>query len=160
MNLTPTRLDLLAAVARGRVYREAHQWWRGVQEVRITCRLKPLLDAHLVVAGREVRPGKVLAETTVAGRSALTRAGRCCRCGSDVLAVEACEHLVLPAGRGPWSGLIRTAGGGTWGSCADDCPMQVLCGPCWDALALGISPPPSLLLPVRQKPRGDDHEAC
>jgi hypothetical protein len=90
---TPTRLDLLAAIARGELDGQARNWYDRDGRQR-TVAVRAMQREGWVAPGDPPPAGRITAATMAAGRSVLTSAGRCCRCGSTSLHITVCEHVI------------------------------------------------------------------
>jgi len=127
---SPRDLDVLAAVARGEVTGQALHWYRGTAD-RVSCIVSRLQRRKLVADVDPPAAGRVVAETTADGRSALTAAGRCCLCGYEACHVGVCEHML---GGDPDDEATLDQSAREWWCGDPACPVQQLCGDCWSNL--------------------------
>lgn len=120
---TPTRVQLLADVAAGRVTGQARQWWHA-DGTKVTAAIREQQRAGWVAPGEPPcatdRPSTATAHPTPAGRAVLSAAGRCGSCGASTVAPAA------PVAA--WA----TACGCVYGHCrsAPACASWGVCGSC------------------------------
>jgi hypothetical protein len=131
---TPTRLDLLGAIARGEVDGQARSWWDHDGRKRTT-QVREMQREHWVAPGEPPPAGRIVAATEAPGRSVLTAAGRCCHCGSKQLHITVCEHVLQDVTTEAARWYDGAEGEQVQVVCPDPgCPAQALCEACWRRL--------------------------